>query len=399
MVGIVVESILQDRRIAYALTDADLNVTEVRGAVDILVNSSSVPVGRSLFELVPELVGSEEVLADILSGKLPRFQLEWVNRDSNNGQGVYLTMVDLPYRDGQGQIEGLIHLVQDVTETGALQQRLAQRRNELRLLRDQLTLRNQELSAANAELQRLDELKSVFVSVAAHELRTPLSAILGCVEVLLDEDLGKLNREQREYLQLVQHGSHRLLTITNDLLDVTRIEAGRLELILQPTDLTSVVETVVAEFAAQFSSRDQRLAVQSHSDLPPALLDRTRGVQIIANLLSNASKYTPEKGNITVSVSLAQEEGFLQVSVTDDGVGISDQDQDKLFERFFRAESGLQMGAEGVGMGLYVARSLAELHGGEIWFESELGKGSAFHVTFPTADELPTDAPRAMPAP
>jgi signal transduction histidine kinase len=387
----LVESILRDRRIAYALTDAHLKVTEVSGAIDILIDSSTVSVGCSLLDLVPELVGSEEVLADILNGKLPRFQLEWVNRDTNDGQGIYLTMVNLPYRDGHGQIVGLIHLVQDVTGTGALQQRLAQHRNELRLLRDQLTLRNQELSAANAELQRLDELKSVFVSVAAHELRTPLSSILGCVEVLLDEDLGKLNHEQREYLQLVQHGSHRLLTITNDLLDVTRIEAGRLELVLQPTDLAAVVETVAAEFDAQISSREQRLTVQSRSGLPPALLDRTRGVQIIGNLLSNASKYTLDGGNITVAVSLAQDEGFLQVSVRDDGVGISSQDQGKLFERFFRAESALLTGAEGVGMGLYVARSLAELHGGRIWCESDLGKGSAFHVTFPIADELPTD--------
>ncbi len=399
MVGTVAEWILQDRRIAYLLTDAHLNVTEVRGAVDILVNSSGALVGRSLLDLVPELVGSEAVLADILSGKLPRFQLEWVNRDTNGGKGIYLTMVDLPYRDGHGRIAGLIHLVQDVTDIGALQQRLAQQRNELRLLRDQLTRRNAELSAANAELQRLDELKSVFVSVAAHELRTPLSAILGCVEVLLDEDLGQLNREQCEYLQLVQHGSHRLLTITNDLLDATRIEAGRLELVLQPTDLTTVVETVAAEFDARISSRDQKLTVVSHPGLPPALLDRTRGVQIIGNLLSNASKYSPEKGSITVALSLAQEEGFLRVSVADDGVGISVQDQGKLFERFFRAESGLLTGAEGVGMGLYVARSLAELHGGRIWFESELGKGSTFYVTFPIADKPPTKASHAMPTP
>lgn len=399
MSPIVAEMILHDRRIAYALTDVHLNVTEVSGAVDILVDSSADPVGCSLLDLVPELVGSEQVLTDILSGKLPCFQLEWVNRDTASGQGIYLTMVNLPYRDERGQIVGLVHVVQDVTGTGALQQRMAQQRNELRLLRDRLTLTNQELSAANAELQRLDELKSVFVSVAAHELRTPLSSILGCVEVLLDEDLGGLEREQREYLQLVQDGSHRLLTITNDLLDVTRIEAGRLELVLQPTDLTSVVETVAAEFEAQVSSRAQRLTVHSHSGLPPALLDRTRSVQIIGNLLSNASKYTPEGGHIAVALSPAQEEGFLQVSVTDDGVGISVQDQEKLFERFFRAESALLTGAEGVGMGLHVARSLAELHGGRVWFESELGKGSAFHVTFPIADGLPKDDPRTMRAP
>jgi signal transduction histidine kinase len=383
----IAQLILQDRKIAYAITDRHFNVLEMSGAVDILRNDHKTSVGQSLLELVPELVGNEAMLTDILTGNLPRFELAWVNRETTVGQTVYLTMVDLPYRGRTGRIIGLIHLVEDVTEMGALQQRLAQHRNELRLLQDQLTLRNRELAAANVELQRLDELKSVFVSVAAHELRSPLSSILGYLEVLLDEEPGALNHDQREYLETTQRSTHRLLTIANELLDVTRIEAGRVELVLQPTDLSVLVEGVITEFESQLEAKAQRLSLQAPSGLPPVLCDPARAVQIVGNLLSNASKYTLQGGLISVALSPADEEGFLQVTVADNGVGISAQDQAKVFERFFRAESAVLTGANGAGMGLYITRSLVELHGGRIWFESEIDKGSTFYVTFPIADE------------
>jgi len=381
----VAQLILQDHKIAYAITDRNLNVVEVSGAAEIIRNDNTTSLGRSLLELVPELVGSEDVLAEILAGKLPRFQLSWVNREAPDGQIVYLTMVDLPYRDRTGRITGLIHIVDDVSEMGELEQKLTQRRNELRLLRDRLSDQNLDLTAANAELQRLDEMKSMFVSVAAHELRTPLTSISGFVEILLDEDAGPLTNGQREYLEIVQSSAHRLQTITSNLLDVTRIETGRIELVLKPTDLPALVERVTTEFEPQLSAKSQRLTLRASPNLPPALCDETRAAQIIGNLLSNAGKYTPDGGLITVSLAPAEEEGFLQVNVADNGVGISPQDQTKLFSRFFRADSARQTGAAGAGLGLYITRSLVELHGGRIWLESDTEKGSTFHVTFPIA--------------
>jgi signal transduction histidine kinase len=384
--------ILQDRKIAYAITDRNLNVVEVSGAVNILWNSHQTSLGRSLLDLVPELVGSEAVLADILSGELPRFELAWVNREATEGHTVYLTMVDLPHWDRTGRIAGLIHLVEDITQMGKLQQRLAQHRNELRLLRDQLAHQNLELAAANAELRRLGEIKSMFVSVAAHELRTPLAPVSGYVEMLLDGDFGPLTDDQRERLAVVERNVRRLLTITSSLLDVTRIEAGRVELVLRPTDLPALVEAVVAEFGPQLEVKVQHLTLRALPNMPPALCDETRAAQIIGNLLSNASKYTPHGGLINVTLALAEEEGFLQVSVADNGVGISAKDQERLFERFFRAESAAPPQASGAGLGLHITRSLVEMHGGRIWFESELGKGSTFHITFPIADRPATAA-------
>jgi signal transduction histidine kinase len=397
----VAQLILGDRRIAYAITDRDLRVVEAGGAAGILWDSydrdeEESSLGRSLPELVPELIGSEAVLADILTGKLPRFELAWVNRETTEGNMVYLTMVGLPYRDPTGQIAGLIHLVEDVTEVGDLQQRLAQRRNELRLLWDQLAEKNLELAAANAEMQRLCDMKSVFVSVAAHELRTPLAPVLGYVEMFLDGDFGPLTDGQRERLEVMNRNVRRLLEITNSLLDVTRIEAERVELILRPADLLALVETVVTEYRPQLEAKAQRLTLRAHSDLPPALCDETRTAQIVGNLLSNASKYTSDGGLIEVSLALAEEEGFLEISVADNGVGISAEDQEKVFERFFRAESAALTQAGGAGLGLYITRSLVEMHGGRIWFESALGKGSTFHVTFPIADR-PATAARKTP--
>jgi signal transduction histidine kinase len=385
----VVDRILQDRSIAYAITDRDLNVVKVGGLTDEFYRDHDACVGQPLLELIPELVGSERVLANILEGELPRFQLGWINRETADGQTVYLIMATLPHHDSTGRLTGLLHLVEDYTEMGTIDQQLAQQRNELRLLRDELARQNVDLAVANAELERLDDVKTMFVSVAAHELRTPLTPITGFLEMLLDEEFGPLTDIQRESLEIVSRSTKRLETLTDNLLDLTRLEAGRLAVLLNPTDLSALIESVAVEYRPQLSAKSQHLSVYIQPQVPPALCDEARASQIIANLLSNASKYTLEGGEITVSLTLAEEEGFVQVSVTDTGVGISTEDQKRLFERFFRAKSAGEARARGTGLGLYITRSLVELHGGKVWVESEIGKGSRFHVTFPIADDPP----------
>lgn len=376
--------ILQDRRIAYAIADRDSRIVEMGGLVDLFGKESMSYLGHPLVDLVPELVGSEDVLAGILSGKRARWQLDWVNREDADGQLLYLTMVTLPWRTPGEQIAGLLHVVQDTTEMGKIGQELTQRRNELRLLHDQLARRNSELAAANAELRRLSDLKSAFVSITAHELRTPLSTIAGYLEMLLDGDFGPLSDNQRESLEIVQRSAGRLLTIVDNLLDATRIEAGRIELVLRPADLATLVEDVAAEFRPQLEAKSQVLTLQIMPGLPPALCDETRAAQIVGNLLSNAGKYTPHGGRITIALSPAAEEGFLQVAIAD--TGIAPADRPYLFDRFFRSAKAIAQGrAEGLGLGLYIVRSLVELHGGRIWFESEPGRGSTFYVTFPIA--------------
>lgn len=379
------QCIFLDRKIAYAITDQQLSVAEVGGVLEILEGDPAGWLGRPLVDLVPELVGSESTLADILAGELPRLELSLINRETADRQMLYLTMVNLPYRDQQGQIVGLLHFVEDHTEAGMLKQHLSQSRNDLRLAQEQLADQNLELETANAELRRLDDLKSTFVSVAAHELRSPLTAIQGYVEMLVDGVMGPLNEGQREYLAIVETSAQRLLHITSSLLDVTRIETGRVELVLQPTDLVALVQKVAIDFESLVTARAQRLTIHHPPDLPPALCDPTRTNHIVNNLLSNAIKYSPRNGRIEISIEPAQEEGFLQLTVADNGVGIGPEDQGKLFKRFFRAASATQTSASGAGLGLYITRALVELHGGRIWFESKLNQGSRFHVTLPIA--------------
>lgn len=387
MHDVLAELILEDLAVAYALTGQDLGVVETGGNLQLLQDGHPDWMGHSLPDLVPELIGSEAALADILSGKLRRLELDLVNRETSGGQILYLRMSILPHHEASGRITGLLYVIVDTTEAGALQQQLAQGRNQLWLLQDQLEYQYIELAAANAELHRLSEIKSAFVSIAAHELRTPMASIQGYIEVLLDEELGTFNEEQRQYLEVVQNSAQRLMELSNTLLDMARIEAGQIDLVLQPTNIADLLSQVTTELGSLLVANAQVLSLEISPDLPAILCDRRRAAQIIGNLLSNASKYTPEGGRIGVMATPAEEVGFVQISISDTGVGIPAADKPKLFRRFFRTEDAKRANASGAGLGLSISQSLVELHGGRIWFDSEPRQGSRFYVTFPAAEE------------
>ena len=212
---------------------------------------------------------------------------------------------------------------------------------------------------------------------------------MGYLELLTGGDAGSLSDRQMDYLRTAEVAAHRLLRITNDLLDVARLEAGRLELVLQPTDLAALVAAVAAEQATQLQAKSQRLSLLASADLPPALCDAVRAEQIIGNLIANAGKFSPPDTTIDVCLTEATEPGYLQVSITDRGVGISPEHQAVLFKPFGRIGGAGATGADGAGLGLFIARSLIDLHGGRIWYESLPGEGATFHVIFPTADQTP----------
>jgi len=381
----IITSVLQDRKIAYFITDRDLTVVARQGTSDPFCEGQTLCLGASLLALVPELIGSEETLTAILAGELPRFELDWVNRLVDGGQIRYLAMVTLPRRDEDGEICGLLHLIQDVTAFGAIDQQLSQQRNELHLLQAQLTRQNQVLAAANAELQRLDDLKSQFIMTTAHELRTPLTTIRGYLEMLLDGDFGPVPEAQRTSLSLVGNSAARLQSIAEALIDATRIDTGHVEILLQPEDLLEIVAKVAAEFKPQIQQKQQVLAIEAPTQLPPALCDRRRMAQILGNLLGNATRYTLEGGRITVQVRALADQDAVELVVEDTGIGIAPEDQLRLFERFFRARNAKKMTSKGIGLGLYITRELVALQGGEIWVESAPGEGSAFYVRIPVA--------------
>jgi signal transduction histidine kinase len=231
----------------------------------------------------------------------------------------------------------------------------------------------------------LGDVRTRFFAAAAHELRTPLTAIVGYLEMLLDEEFGPLSKSQHEPLKIVSHSAYHLRAITNNLLTAARLEAGKIRLDMQPRDLPALVRAAAAEFDSQLRTRDRPLELHAHLGLPPALCDERMTRQIISNLLGSVCERAPEGEVIQVCVTPAQEQGFLQIAVVGTGAGLSAADCAELDEccRAGRAEL---IRADLAHLELCVARWLAELHGGRVWFESGPEQGRSFNATFPVAE-------------
>ena len=255
--------------------------------------------------------------------------------------------------------------------------------NELELSEEALMLRNQALERANDRLQELDRLKSAFIATVSHELRTPLNAIIGFSEVLTDGLAGELTPLAQEYLGYIHDSGKHLLNLINDILDLSKIQAGRMTLQLEPVDVVATAKEVQSTLALLIAKKDQTFSIQQQDPLPPIVADHFRLKQILLNLVGNANKFTPEGGDISVRVLLI-DPATLQLDVVDNGPGISLEDQSLIFEEFRQARSGQSPG-QGTGLGLAITRRLVELHGGHIWVESELGAGSTFTILLPVA--------------
>lgn len=241
--------------------------------------------------------------------------------------------------------------------------------------------RTQELQAANEKLQELDRLKSAFVSIVSHELRTPMTSIKGYVENMLDGLTGALTEKQTYYLSRVKHNAERLTRMINDLLDLSRIEAGRVELNLNPVPVRDLVADVTEAFQTMAQQKRLRLVAQHEGESAEIRADRDKLHQILTNLIQNAFKFTPEGGEIRVDTRVVGE-GYVEFSVADTGCGIPAHELARVFERFYRGES-VQTEQWGAGLGLAITKSLVELHGGNIWVESTVGQGSRFRFTIP----------------
>ncbi len=385
---VLLGTVLDDSRIAYLVADHNLLVIATGGHIAVLEESQCSDSDlKHLTEVAPEWIGSEDALIDVVSGRLHRLELAWINRTSNQNTTQYFTFSALPYQIAENELIGILLIIRDVTEMGIIRQRIAQQRNELQLLQDKLTQTNLELQAANTELRQLDELKSQFVSVAAHELRTPLAALMMFSELMVSGHYGALSSEQISVIKLIENSTAQLNAVTEDLLDVTRIESGYIHLDLQPIKLELIVAMAITELKPLTLKKEQHISLSVEQDLQCSLIDRIRAQQIVRNLLGNALKYTPEKGHIDVTLKNADEPGYHLFIVKDDGIGISEEDQKHLFTRFFRASNASKTGERGTGLGLHITRSLVELHGGRIWIESEVNKGSRFYVTFIASEE------------
>jgi len=249
------------------------------------------------------------------------------------------------------------------------------------------------VSIANAqlyeEIKRANQYKSEFVSIVAHELKLPMTSIKGYSDLLVMGAAGQPNEGQLQFLNVIRSNVERMNTLVSDLLDISRIETGRLKLDAKPVAMQLVVEETLRTLRKHIEDKQQTLQVDVPDGLPNVMGDKSRLIQVLANLVSNAFKYTPSGGCITVQVRPdgASEDGkpFLVCRVTDTGVGMTPEDIEKLGQKFFRAGDQRVRDVPGHGLGFSIAKNLVEMQGGKIEIQSELDKGSTFSFTVPIA--------------
>src|SRR5947208_1738927 len=251
-----------------------------------------------------------------------------------------------------------------------------------------LEAQHRELSRLNAELDQAGKLKDQFLANVSHELRTPLNSVIGFSDLLLTGEVegAPLSGTQRDYLETISRNGRHLLELINELLDLSKIAAGRMDLRLEPVPLDALLREAADSVHAQLEARRHRLALEPADQPVSVTADRGRVLQILLNLLSNAIKFTPEGGQVTLGARLEGGGRHVRVAVSDTGIGIAPEDQAKLFQEFVQLDAAPSRRYEGTGLGLALSKRLVELHGGAIGVESALGKGSTFWFTLPRAD-------------
>lgn len=341
-----------------------------------------------------------------------------------DGKGRTFHIRVIPINGANRQIHYL-YVIQDITSLKTQEKELVRLNEDLLEERKHLLNLTRELEKANIELKSLSEAKSEFVSSVSHELRTPLTAILEGVSLLEDGSLGTLNSDQRQFLKIVKNNTKRLTELITNLLDLSKIEAGRMETLFQKTDLRKLTRELAENFQTLLQEKALKLNISVPRELSLVYCDERMVFRVFVNLLGNAVKFTPSGGTITISAEirqpptayrqksgtggsgLADSEQFVRVSITDTGIGIPKAEQHKIFSRFCqirREKLGLKelgpatkskesrnqspvSGFTGTGLGLALCKELIELQGGTIGFQSEENKGSKFYFDLPIYNE------------
>jgi len=399
-----------------AVTDAYLHATMTkredilgRGVFDVFPDNPNDPSATGVRNLRTSL---QRVLQDKTSDAMAVQKYD-IRKPESEGGGFeerYWSPVNSPVLGPDGKVLYIIHRVEDVTgfmrlkQQGLAQEKIAeelrthagqmevevyQRAAEVQEANRRLEATNQELLRAKEEAERGSRFKDQFLSTMSHELRTPLNAVLGFSDLLADASYGPLNDRQRRYVEHIHTGGKHLLSLISDILDLSKIEAGRMELTNESLRVESIFGEVLSVMRPLADKKSQSLSKNSQPGLA-VRADSVRFKQVLMNLLGNAIKFTPKDGSIELGAHLAG--GRVRVEVRDNGPGIPPAEQKRIFEAFYRLrESGKK--TEGTGLGLAITHRLVELHGGELTLDSELGKGSCFYFSLPVAvaiqDTLP----------
>ena len=342
----------------------DRILTWNRGAEVIFGYSKDEAIGQSLAVLLPpdRMRELEEVRNKVqLTGVIRNLE---VRRKRKDGAMIDVALAVSPINDKVGDVSGFLHLARDITEKKRYEQRL----------------------------RELDKMKSDFVSNVSHELRTPLTAIKGSVDNMLDGITGQLNEKQDRYLARIKSNADRLTRLINNVLDLSRIEAGKIDLKSAYLSLVTLAQEVAESIRPVATEKLISLEVASPDISATAWADRDKITQVLMNLVGNAVKFTPPHGKVSVAVNRNGDQ-WMQISVTDTGPGIPPEEAEKIFDRFYQIDQTGKQKARGTGLGLAISKVLVEMHGGKIWLESAIGRGSTFSFTVPAQQPLQIEMP------
>jgi len=254
-------------------------------------------------------------------------------------------------------------------------------RSENEIVEQKVRDRTEELTRANRELQELDQRKSEFLLIAAHQLRTPLSGIKWALNMLVGGQVGSVSDEQKALLMRICEGNERMIGLVNEMLSANQIDVGTFTLQTASTQVLDLVDSVISEILPNASKAKVAIVFDRRDNtIPELVVDPEKIRMVFQNLIDNAIKYSCPGGEISVSAS--REGNKTQFAIQDHGIGIPVDEQDRVFSRFFRASNAMKMDPNGTGLGLYIAKSIVEKHGGKVWFTSEENKGTTFYCAF-----------------
>ncbi len=350
------EAILSSIGDGLVVVDKEGRITYVNQAFEKMVGWKSEEVlGRRVVEVVPResekgevVLFNERILTKVLSGEVVIADLTnpfyYIRKDKTRFPASSIVN---PILLG-GEIIGVVETFRDITKE-----------------------------------KEIDKAKTEFVSLASHQLRTPLSTISWYTEMLLAGDAGKLNSEQAKYLDEVYKGNQRMISLVNALLSVSRMDLGTFVLEPEPTDVVSLVKSVVIEQKPQIDRKKIKFSFEFEKNIPLIQVDPKLLSMVVQNLLSNSVKYTVDKGKIKISLILDNKKKTLLFKISDNGYGIPKNQQDKIFTKLFRADNVRGKDTEGTGLGLYIVKAIIDSSGGKVYFESKEDEGTTFYVTLP----------------
>lgn len=373
-------------------------------AKNALLTSKSQPYAVEICQSVEEAIAKVKdgpvhmILSDYhLPGKSGLEFLEWLNAEERDIPFVMITGMGDEKTAVQAMQEGAYnYIVKDDVYLSVLPhvvdetfiKHLASKERE----RYELEIRekNAALEKANRELKKLDQLKSDFIASVSHDVRTPLNSVQESIALILDGVVDTTQEKGRKVLEIAKRSIARLNTMINDLLDFSKLEAGKMRLHVEPCDVQILIDEVLASVKSLAQKKEIKLTFQPLEEFPKVACDAERLIQVFTNLVANAIKFTPEGGVVTFRTEVAKNDR-VKIILSDTGIGIAKEDLERIFERFEQVKETAPKGVQGTGLGLSICKELVKLHGGDIWAESEVGKGSRFVVSLPITQTSPRE--------